>query len=67
MDIGYVFSQILDCTDEGMFGCNFMNMEYVSEFRRGYTIQNFYLNARCAIFNKITLQNFMKIFKINGQ
>ncbi|KAF0748505.1 YqaJ domain-containing protein [Aphis craccivora] len=40
VDIGYVFSQVLDCTHEGMYGCNFMNMEYISEFRRvgiGYT------------------------------
>ncbi|KAL4104017.1 hypothetical protein QTP88_019330 [Uroleucon formosanum] len=35
VDIGYVFSQILDCTHEGMYGCNFMNMEYILEFRRG--------------------------------
>ncbi|XP_029343469.1 uncharacterized protein LOC100570366 isoform X1 [Acyrthosiphon pisum] len=58
VDIGYVFSQILDCTHEGMFGCNFMNMEYISEFRRGYYSQFLFKCKMCNIKKKIYSSKF---------
>lgn len=59
VDIGYVFSQILDCTHEGMFECNFMNMEYVSEFRRGYYSQFLF---KCKVCNIQKKYIFFKIW-----
>lgn len=46
---GYIFSQIIDSTYDGIFWCNFMNMEYVSEQRKGYY-------SKCAIYKKQFVQ-----------
>lgn len=41
-----------------MFGCNFMNMEYVSEFRKGYYSQFVFKCKMCNIQKKIYSSKF---------
>jgi len=57
VDIGYVFSQILNCTHDGMFGCNFTNMEYVSEFRKGYFSKFLFKCKMCSVQKQIYTSN----------
>jgi hypothetical protein len=41
-----------------MFGCNFMNMEYISEFRRGYYSQFLFKCKMCNIQKNIYSSKF---------
>lgn len=36
VDINFLFEQIKSCRHVGGFGCNFLDMEYISEIRYGF-------------------------------